>query len=83
MVRGQQHRAVLGHVLEADAPQPEVDVEERLQDRADDPVDGHHGPALAGDLVGALEVQLAVRRYPAFDEAVTGHSPSLAGTLRR
>ena len=68
---------VLGHVLEPDPPQPEVDMEEGLQDRADHPVDGHHGPALAGDLVGALEIQGAVRRYPAVHEAVTGHSPSL------
>ena len=74
---------VLGHVLEPDPPQPEVDVEERLQDRAHDPVDGHHGPALAGDLVGALEIQGAVRRYPAVHKAVTGHSPSRGGTLRR
>ena len=77
VVRGHQHRALLGHVLEPDAPQPEVDVEEGLQDHADDPVDGHHGPALTGDLVGALEIQGAVRRYPAVHEAVTGHSPSL------
>ena len=83
VVRGQQHRALLGDVLEADAAHPEVDVEERLQDHADDPVDGHHGPAFAGDLVGALEIHLAVRRYPAVHEAVTGHSPSPGGTLRR
>ena len=37
-------------------PQPEVDVEEGLQDRADDPVDDWDGAALAGDLVCALEI---------------------------
>ena len=46
----------LGMCSRPDPPQPEVDVEEGLQDRAHDPVDGHDGPAFAGDLVGALEI---------------------------
>ena len=82
VVGGQQHRALLGHVLEAHAPQPEVDVEEGLQDRPHDPVHGHDGPAVAGDLMGALELHLDSREYPAFARRVTGHSPSGRGTLR-
>ena len=38
VVRGEDHRAV-GDVLAADPRQPEVEVEERLQDAADEPVD--------------------------------------------
>ena len=64
VVRGHQHRARLGHVLEADPPQPEVDVEEGLQDHAHDPVDGHHGPALTGDLVGALRDPRCSKEVP-------------------
>jgi hypothetical protein len=38
VVGGEDDRAALGDVLAADAAQPEVDVEERLEGRADEPV---------------------------------------------
>ena len=48
VVRGEDHRAVGGDVLAPDPRQPEVEVEERLQDAADEPVDERVDALVAG-----------------------------------
>ena len=47
VVRREDDRAALRHVLAADPREPEVEVEERLEDRADEPVDERVHAALA------------------------------------
>jgi hypothetical protein len=52
-VVGRQQHPARGDVLAALAPEAEVDEHRRDQDRARDPVDGHHHAARAGALVVA------------------------------
>ena len=59
VVGREDHRPGGRDVLAADAAEPEVEVEERLQDRARDPVDDRVDTALAGPLVQAVELLLA------------------------
>ena len=58
VVGGEDHRPGGRDVLAADAAEPEVQMEERLQDRARDPVDDRVDTALAGPLVQAVELPL-------------------------
>ena len=56
VVGGEDHGPALGHVLAADPRQPEVEVEERLEDRPHEPVDERVDAALAvaGVQVGVI-----------------------------
>ena len=56
VVGGEQDRAFGGDVLGPDPPEPEVEVEERLQDGAHDPVDDRVDAAFAGELVRVFHV---------------------------
>ena len=59
MVGGEDHGPALGHVLAADPRQPEVEVEERLEERPHEPVDERVDAALA---VARVQVGVIGRR---------------------
>src|SRR4026209_2684076 len=62
-------------------------MEEGLQDRADDPVNRHHRAAVAGNLVGALELHLDRWNTPHWNAELqdirrVGAGPSAGRRLR-
>src|SRR5258708_37403932 len=68
VVGGDDHRTLLGDVLHPLASKPEVDVEERMEQRTHDPVDDRVGALFAGPamkrFVFHLTLAYPVRRRP-------------------
>ena len=86
VVGGDDVRAVGGHVLAADARQAEVQVEERLQHGADQPVDDRLDALLAGALVQCAVVHVpslrtTCGRAPRYSHADATTTRVLRGAL--
>ena len=63
VIGGDDHRPVLGDVLEPDPSHPEVDPEERLEGQPDKPVDDRVGSVLPGALMKAIVIHRTLA-YP-------------------